>query len=49
MLTRLLALERMEKLSDAYIEAASNYDPASMRAIDEERKDIKKQYFKVVK
>lgn len=49
MITRLLALERMQKLSDAYLEASQEYDPATMRMVDEERKELKKKYLKVVK
>ena len=47
-LTRMLALERMKKLSDLHLEALQNFDPASARLFDNERKGLAKQFLKLV-
>jgi hypothetical protein len=47
-LTRMLAIERMKKLSDMTLEALQNYDPASARMYSEERKHLAKEFLKEV-
>jgi hypothetical protein len=47
-LTRMLALERMKKLSDMTMDALMNMDPASARMYSEERKHLAKEFLKEV-
>jgi len=47
-LERVLALERMKKLSDQVREAKAKMDMGLMLALMRERKEIKDKYFKVV-
>jgi hypothetical protein len=49
LLTRMLALERMKKLSDMIAEAKSVHDYPSARMYMEEREGLKKEFLKVVK
>jgi hypothetical protein len=44
----MLAFERMKKLSDMYLEALQNYDPASARLYNEERVALAKEFIKLV-
>ena len=49
MLTRLLAIERLKKLSDLYMDAAIAQDGWTMKQINQEREELKRKYLKVVK
>jgi hypothetical protein len=47
-LTRMLALERMKKLSDMYLEALQSYDTATARMYNDERVALAKEFLKIV-
>lgn len=49
LLTRMLALERMKKLSEMVQEAKAKHDYASARMFNEERELLKRQFMKVVR
>lgn len=49
MLTRTIALERMKHLADEYYAATQRADIGLMSAINREREELKRQFFKVVK
>lgn len=49
LLTRTIALERMQHLSREYIEAKERNDTGTMHAIARERQELRQQYMKAVK
>lgn len=49
MLTRTIALERLKHLSDEHYAATQRADIGLMSAINREREELKRQFFKVVK